>query len=503
MGLKFNLPWARKSADAPKPKPSSGIEGFGARFTNDPTVSRALALFVGAIENPHPTLLYQQSKRGAGYRGGMIDLLVEAYEKDPFIMGQMKSRIENVLAMDGSILQRDQTATAVRASKLIDRVQEELGGFSLLVAEALERSLIYGISVHEVIWDYREFPLPRKPVSGEEEGKSSRWLIPVGTRQVRPNRVGFDSEGRLIIRASFKGAEAAEAGYTPMPGDTNWWYPNPANILIFNRYTDFDSPYGYPLLATLFYKAWAKRMTEKIRLEYLDRYTTPTNEAVGDKDAQISDEDKLAIRNVLTNFQRHTGIRFPPGWSFKQHELTAIGAVSLFEQMVQSADDQAAYLINGQTSTSMTAAHGSQAQSQVQERNALAKYASDAVAVSNWVNQWLRFIVSVNLPDAVNKCPRLNINTKSAAEVFKWTETIEKWVDLGVPIPVREAYRVSGIDEPQGSEPVIKRPLPPVTPGAPGQKPPSQQASTKSPARAGQRDKAKAPQSQSQPRSPR
>lgn len=507
MGL-FNFPWARKPVED-KQKPQGG-ESFGARFGNDPQTSRALNAFRGAVSHPHPTLLYQRSKAGAGYRGGEIDLLVETIEKDPYIMGLVQHRVDNVLHMDDAILQYDQTPQAIRASKLIDRVEEHVGGFDQLMFEALYRAVPFGISVHEVAWDYREFPIPAgkkragaQATSTDDSEKSSRWLIPVALRQVRQDRIGFDAEGRLLIRCAFKSdSDAAASGYTSSD-DKNWWYPDPLNVLVFTRYTDYDSPYGYPILATLFFCAWFKRQHQIWWAQYNDRYTTPIHEVKGQKESYLEDGDKLAVKNFLLNITRHTSFRPPPGWELKVHELMASGAVTTYSQMIQFCDDQAAVLLVGQTSTSVTSPQGSQAASQVHERNALAIYASDARHIENWINQFLRLIVAVNMPGAVHKCPRLNINTKSAAEVSKWVvDVLATGVGIGAKIPVREFFRITGLDEAQPGEDILKLPDP-ILPAGPNGKPPSQQPTARSGRtqdRANQRGRKAAPQSQAQPR---
>lgn len=481
-----------KSPRPDQTKPTQSI-GFGAMANNDPIIGAMFDNYIGPVPNPNQILTYELGKAGAGYGGSPIDLLVEEYEKDPKIMGLVKSRIGNVLQMDAEIRQYGDTGIAQAASRLVDRVGEYLGSWHQTQEEMLERGICFGISVHEILWSWEDFPLDMG-----DRPRSKRWLIPTALQQVAQNRIAFDSKGNLMIYAMFEPEDAAARGYESSDAP-DWWYPNPFNILTFTRYRQNSNPYGYPLLACLFYKAWFKRLMDKWWAQYNERNTQPLHWAEVDMDAQLSDDDKTFLANFMATVTRQTGAVFPAGSKLNRLEISG-NAAQTFQSIIANFDDQAAILIVGQTSTSSAARQGSGAQSDVHERNALAIFSSDARCIEAAMNKFFRLIIEVNSAEMRFRCPKLQINTRSVDEMWKQAQTIEKWVGMGLKVPCRIAYRIGGIDEPNGDEKCLE--MQPANYSNAFGKPPSQQTAQKTAAKAGQRDRAAAPRSQAQPRRP-
>lgn len=470
--------------------------GFGTRFDNDPAAEQMFGNYLGPADNPHPTLLYQIDKRGAGYQDEAISLLVETYEKDPYIMGLVKSRVANVLQFDSSINQYDDTEAGLEASLLIDRFVE-LAGWDRVQEEALEKSLGLGVSVHEMVWEQPEFPLGKRRRREESSrDRVRKWDLPLKFRQVAPERIAFDPQGRLLLRCLFKTEEEARAaGFTKSQYD-EWWYPHPLKVLIFNRFEDYDNPYGYPLLATLFMKAWLKRQQDIAWAQYNDRSTGPFTEAYyTDKDAlPMGNEDRQKVFTMVTNMLRHAGAVMPPGVRIALHELSAMSSQISYSEMIRSINEHIAVLLVGQPSTSTTSRQGTQAQSDVHERNAHALYATDAAALERFSNKLFRLIILFNLPAAKWRCPRLNITTKSWAEVAKIiNEVMKPGVEMNARIPEREYFRVTGFDEPLPGDRLLE--IKPKEAAAP-----SQQRPAKTRARQGQRDRKRDPQGGKQQR---
>jgi len=436
------------------------------------------------VADPNPVLQYNTAKAKAGYRNAAIDLLVEGVEKDPNILALLNARVANVLHMDSPIMQADGGRDAEDASLLIDYVFDGMDqGMKLKQEEMLKAAIPYGLSVHEVVWEWREFSLNRKGANRR------RWKIPVSMQQVRPRRIGFDAAGEIMIYAKFDSpADAAQYDYLASD-DSDWWYPNPANLLIFRRYTDFDNPYGYGLMRTLFYKAWFKRNMDVLWNKYSERFTSPIHTFTPDKEKTLSDEEYTSLQEMANNITQMTGMVLPHGVEFRLHEIMSTSSGGNFWTLINYLNEEAAKLIAGQTSTSSTDRTGSMASSEVHERQALAIYAADARVMESAINQFIRQIIKENLRDAVDKLPRMNIKTQGVEVGLKQTEMLEKGVAMGAKVAVAAWHRASGFDEALDGQDLLK---------APEKNAPSQERPQRTKDRARQRDRKKKPQSQAQ-----
>lgn len=481
----FAAPKPEKPLENRKPNYMPFGPGVGARIGTDPVGNSIYDSYKRVVADPAPVLLYNRSKAKSGYRNGAIDLLVEGVEKDPTIKGLINNRAASVLHMDSPIMQADGGQVAQDAASLIDYVFDYIdGGMKMKQEEMLTTAIPYGLSVHEVVWEEREFALPRKGAN------SRRWLVPVAMQQVRPRRVGFDSQGKILINARFDNErEASQYGYTKSD-EIDWWYPNPANLFVFRRYTDYDNPYGFGLMRVLFYKAWFKRNIDVLWNKYSERFTTPYTTFTADKDKTMSKEESDAVQDMADDITQLTGMVIPAGVEFKLHEIMANASTNNFSQLINYLNDEAAKLIAGQTSTTMTDRTGSMASSEVHERQALAVVAGDARVLESALNRFIAQIIEVNMPSARYKLPRVNIKTQGVEVALKMNEVIKMGVEMGANVSHKTWHRVTGIDEAQDGEPTLKAPE--------KNTPPSLERGQRTKDRARQRDRKKQPQTQAQ-----
>ena len=464
---------------------SSGRYIVGSRRGTDPSGNALHNSYKGVVPDQSPVLIYNRDKAKAGYRESAIDLLVEAVEKDPHITGLIYGRVANVLHMDSPVMQADGSQTAQDASLLIDYVFDHMDmGMKLKQEEMLVKAIPYGLSVHEVVWEWREFALGRKGANRR------RWKVPVAMQQVRPRRLAFDADGRVLIYARFqKEGEHVRYGYEPSD-HMEWWYPNPANLLIFRRYTDCDNPYGFGLMRVLFYKAWFKRNIDVLWNTYSERFTTPIHVAHEDKDRPLSEEDRIKVQEIMDDITQQTGILLPAGIDeFQMFQILANASGDNFNALIGYLNEEAAKLIAGQTSTSMTERAGSMASSEVHERQALAIYAGDARVLESSMNQFIAQIIAENMPSANDKLPRVTIKTQGIEVALKTTEVIEKGVAMGAKVALSTWHRATGIDEALDGQPTLMAPV---------KNAPSMERGQRTKDRARQRDRAKQPQSQTQ-----
>lgn len=488
----FNWPWVKpqKADSVPVDADNETVaEAFPNAWANSPDRKAFFDSFTGPADNPSPVLFYEQGKAGAGYNEHPMDLLVECVNKDPYLQGEIRKRAANVVHMDSPIQQADLSLEARASAALIDRAFRTMsGGIKRIETEMLECGIPYGFSVHEIEWEVQEFPLA---IEGKPRVK--QWAVPRALRQARPRRVGFDSDGYLMLRYSFKDpAQAKQKMFLPSEHE-EWWYPHPNNVLIFNRYGDYDSPYGYGLMSTLFYNAWFKRNLKKFWIVFSEQFATPKYTARQRENSPLVGDDLTAMRALMQAIQLKTGILLPASIDeFKLHQLMGNSTSENFKTFIDSLNDEASILISGQTSTAKNERAGSMASSEVHERQALALYASDARVLESSLNGFIRLIVEMNMGQAGQfKLPQITIKTNSEEVSLKALQNLELALKMGLKIPMREAYRRGSIDEPIPGEPLLE---------LQETKAPSQLPQNKSPQRQQQRQNKAAPKQQAQPR---
>lgn len=456
--------------------------------------------YTGVSPTQDPTLLYQSGKAGVGFSGKTYGLLREVIKKDGFIYGLIQARQSAVMERlmylrDADVSDEATSATAVARAVLncLDRESARTGGLAGDMRQMLDAPH-FGCYVGKVIWDYRTLA-PR----GANRKYSRQMLVPVNLIQEDLDRTAFDSNGNLLIYAQITEAEAAAYSFTKGP-QQNWWYPHPFSYFVLTPYAYGDRPVGEATLATVFYAAWFKRNVRTWHAQFIERNTSPVATVESVPMAQLpTTEDKEAIDAMLNDVAQQTGLRLPPGFSFKWHELLSNASAQAIADFQIFCDREAAAAILGQPSTSMSASNATQKGSEVHERVAQGIVTMDAqIVLQGGMNHLINMICMLNTPDLSPEVwPSWIVQTETAADLAKRAEVFTALISLDVPITKAQARREFLIDEAMPGDELLSQ-LPAPYAGDPSGQP-SQQRPEKTAARQRQREKNSPSKGESQP----
>lgn len=460
------------------------------------TDSSRMSWYTGRMPNSDPTIVNQIGKAGTGFRTD-YGLLREIPSKDGKVAGLIQQRKADVLTRqwylrNASTNKQAQFCSAFmqQALAVLDRESAGTGGLYGDMFQMLDAPP-YGIYVGKIVWGRRTFGVPTKDA---ERVRTREWYVPVDILQEDLDRVSFNTAGRLMVRAMLRDGEAAEQGLQRVEGEADWWYPHPLSYFVFNPYSYANNPYGTALLSTVFYTAYLKRMVRIFHANFIERNTSPVATASQPQGNTMTDTERNAVETALRDIQQATGLLLPAGLEFRFHELMSNASAQAINDFQRFCDYEAASALIGQSSTSMSERQGSMSSAEVHERVADSIVSMDCLMLQGAMNQLIRMVMSVNLPNLEQHWPNWAIQIKTAQDLEKRVAQFKSLVEIGMPVTVSQAQRECAIDEPLDGEETLKMPEPPMA-GAP-----NQDKSVKSPARAAQREAKRPSSNEAQPR---
>lgn len=449
--------------------------------------------YLGKRPNADPTIVNHRSKASVGFKTD-FGLLREIASKDGMVRGFITQRKSSVIKRDKFTQPDSDKPEALFAQNFINKALAKLdlysagsGGLANDMFQMLDAPH-YGIYVGKIVWDWRTFRVDGLDAQRRKLGLEKvaglgpdmgHWYIPIDLQQEELDRVGFDWEGRLIIRAQFRSeADAALQGFTPVPNESNWWYPHPGSYFVFSPYSYADNPYGTALLSTVFYTAWLKRQVRVWYANFIERNTSGLAEAYHpDNQASSTTEEIAAINDAIDNIQQEVGLVMPPGWRFAWHTLVNAEPAAI-EAFLARCDQEAAAAIIGQTSTAIVDSKGNQSSAEVQERTADGIVTMDSLMLMGAMNQFIGMVLGYNLPQLKDDWPTWGVQIDSAQDLTKRVQFYKEFVAMGLKIPASQARAEFAFRTPLEADELLTAPVKSTAAGGPGG-PPSQERTAK------------------------
>lgn len=287
--------------------------------------------------------------------------------------------------------------------------------------------LFYGFSVAECLW--------------ARDG-SYVTLDTIKVRKQRRFRFAPDHSLRLLTTSRPQGEVLPERKF--------WVFSTGAD--------NDDEPYGLGLAYWLYWPVWFKRHGIKFWLIFLEKFGTPT--AVGEYQANASEEDKRRLLAALQAIQTDAALIHPQGMLVKLLEATRGGTVDQ-RGFLQEMNEAIAKIVLSQTMTTDDGASLAQGQVHLVVRDEVVKADADLISASfnrgpaRWLTEW-------NHPGAA--VPRVWRKTGKAPDLKAQAEREKIIVDMGVARPTLEhiVETYGGEWEPAPPRPAAIPPAPPA-----------------------------------------
>lgn len=389
---------------------------------------RSLTTFVTAEEQFNKFLSYMPNPDHVLNSTDEQLEIVEEMLSDAHIVAKLEELKNGVLSREWQITPGDNSPLAEEiAARVTEIVAEELDIDNDL--EELITALEYGYAISEVIW--------------KEEG--AEWL-PESLKGRRQTRFRFKSDGTPVFQKNGLWKELKQE----------------YKFIVFRPYSLNENPYGRSILMPCYWPWKFKRAGWKFWLVMMDKFGVPSILALFNTEEQ--DEEKLRERAAmiaaeLEKLESSSAIALA---NVEKTEMVANSGTSEdFKTFLELCNSEMSKAITGSILTSDAGTHGSYAQSQTHNQTKDIKTRRLARKLAHCISRTLiRWIVELNWGEGV-PLPRFSFDM----EELPAFETLEKAINLGIPVSKRALYEKYNIPEPKDEEDTfIKASSPPPLP---------------------------------------
>jgi phage gp29-like protein len=399
------------------------------RLEREMASEAAVELYSYRGEDQHPSEILQTKSTNAQRLGELYD---DMLQRDTDLAGLWEKRWKAVLGLPRYILPVNGTPTAQRTAEFCQVVLSDIETLHVNLRHQME-SIIKGIAVDEIIWG--------RPASGAFAGS----FIPQRIIDRPMWRFTF-KQGELHVRQS--------GGQTvPAP---------PGKFLVMRSGTK-DSPWGTSLLDKLYWPWWLKKHGWKYFAVYVEKWAQPT--AVGKyrrgPDAQDNQKTASDLLGLVQKIQAEYAVAIPDDQVIELIEATRSGSVS-YEGFITLCTRAMALILLGEIDTSgLAKGPGSYAKNRVSNEVRLETIRIDAHELSaHLTDNLLRPLVTLNFGSEA-PVPKFVIEVEEAEDRELRQIGMAKVLDLGLPVPIEDLYRLHQVRLPRPDEDVYRLPSEP------------------------------------------
>lgn len=350
------------------------------------------------------------------------ELFEEMEEKDPHLFSQFQTRKNAVTGCDYEVIPFDQENERDKEiAEFITQELEAITSFEDVMMDLLD-AIGKGISVSEIIWQYRD---------GKTTVDEIKWR--------HQKRFFWDNNDdfKVITKEHPSGLIV------------------PENKFITHRY---KARSGHPARAgVLRVVAWMylfKNYDIKDWVSFCEVFGMPLR--LGKYNPSASDEDKLALMEALIRIGTDAAGIIPDGTEIEFKEAAKVSSLNVYESLARYCDEQMSKAVLGQTLTSDSGG-GSFAQSKTHNEVRHDLTVADCKALAATLRRDLiRPLVYFNFGED-KRIPYIRFDCEEAGDLKETAEIYKTLIcDINLPIPLSHLYKKFSIPKPENDEEVAK-----------------------------------------------
>lgn len=347
--------------------------------------------------------------------------IIEVMLSDSHISAKLEELKAEILSRPWKIQPADNSSLQ---ESIANRIKEIIND-ALDLDNDLEEELTAvecGFSISEVIW---------QEINGE-------W-IPDSIKGRHQKRFAFKSDGTLMFLKNGMWQELKKEKYKK-------------KFIIFRPFSLNENPYGQSILLHCYWPWKFKTTGWKFWLIMMDRFGVPSILALFNTEEQ--DEDKIKerakiIAGELSNLESNSSAALAN--VDRAITIQNKGASADFKTFIELCNAEISKGITGSTLTSDTGTHGSYAQSVTHADTKEIRGRRIAKKLARIISRTLiKWIVELNWGEGIPS-PEFLFDF----EEVPLFETVEKAINLGIPVSKRALYTTYNIPEPEDAEDIF------------------------------------------------
>lgn len=400
----------------------------------------------------------------AAYRGSMrdiTDILHETVDTDPHLGSVLNKRFGALSALPFEIQPASGTgidrAKALYYADVVRTQLKNLRNFRRNINQ-LAWALFNGRACLEHQW----IQLP--PGSGPVAAGYSQPVMAVASMEwIHPRRLFFGPQREIRVQPEMNtgGGNFAPVGVSvnDYPDKFIYWLPQ-----LFNEYPEREG-----LGMRCMYWSFFKRFAARERMILTELYGKPWRIVEVDQESTASAKDLTDADKIVDGLGASHTARMPRGTSL--NVVSPIrSAGDVHAEVIAESDRQNSKLVLGQTGTTEAMPAGlNNSQANVMQDEQLGVLIRDAGQLSEVIEAMLTDrIIAVNFGESeVTHAPVFRLRADLPADRNAELERLQGSLNSGLSIQLQEAYEVSGFNQPDAGDVVLRIEQPPTAPNSP------------------------------------
>lgn len=395
----------------------------------------------------------------------LTDLTRETIDVDPHLGAVLNKRFRALAALPWEVHPASGAGVDKGKALLYAAVAREqilaLSGFrQFLVQQAW--ALFDGRAVHELMW-------ARAQDTATIERKEVAWAV-TDMEWVHPRRIHFgpSRELRITNEGDYVSGTFPSVGLAIDETDLRraglwrkfaWWTPQ-----LFGESAEREG-----LARRCLYWSFFKRFAQRERMILMELYGKPWRILEVPEESSASDIDLTSADDIVDALGASSTARLPRGTKLN---ITAPdrGAGGIHQDVVTEADKQISKLVLGQTGTTDAVPAGLNSNSaSILRDEQLMLLQGDAHDLSAVVQHYLTdAIIEINFgASALGHAPTFILRYDQPADRGIEIDRTQAALNMGLEVPLSDAYASAGIRQPEDDEARIRVEQPPTTPLSP------------------------------------
>lgn len=284
---------------------------------------------------------------------------------------------------------------------------------------------------------------PEHPVWGKP-----RWAIR-GLGWIHPRRLSFGPDRELRVVDGISGGAFSKVGFALR--DFPWKFIS-FTPQLFGEYQEREG-----LARRCLYWSFFKRFAARERQVLTELFAKPWRWLEVAQDSEADDDDIEAAMEFVEALPLNGWGSIPRGTELKTETPDTKSSV-LFSDIIEQSDAQNSKLVLGQTGTTDGEAMGlNSAQARVMRSEQLMILLADSMAAAESLEDGFGdAIVAVNFgSEALSHAPHITLPTELDDPEYNLA-LIKTALDLGLRVPLTDAFQKSGLREPKADEPFVE-----------------------------------------------